>query len=82
MSSLSLRIVRNQKLFFRASASYLDRVIERCARMRPYFRKHPALIVLDGLLNAVVEKDPDVSLRKFVRYNAPIVLRCFMRKRK
>ena len=50
--------------------------------MRPYFRKHPALIVLDGLLNAVVEKDPDVSLRKFVRYNAPIVLRCFMRKRK
>jgi len=50
--------------------------------VHPYFKKYPALILLDGLLHAIVEQNPDVSLRKFVRYNASKLLRCIISKRK
>ena len=40
------------------------------------------LIVSDRLLHAMVEQDPDMSLRKFVRYNTPKLLRSLVRKQK
>jgi len=50
--------------------------------MHPYFRQCPVLIVLDGLLHAMVEQDPDVSLRKFVRHNLPGLLKNLEGKQK
>jgi len=41
--------------------------------------EYSALIILDDLLHVVVEKNPDTSLRKFVRYNASILLRHIMK---
>jgi hypothetical protein len=58
----------------------LNRLID--SLVHPYFRECPALIVVDGLLHAMVEQDPNVSLRKFVRYGVPELLRCLARKRK
>lgn len=58
----------------------LNRLIDRLAH--PYFGKYPALIVVDGLLHAVVEQDPNGSLRKFVRYDVPKLLMCLVRKQK
>jgi len=58
----------------------LNRLIDRLTH--PYFKDYPALILLDGLLHFIVEQNPDVSLRKFVRYNAPELLRHLIRKRK
>ena len=58
----------------------LNRLID--SLMHPHFRKHPALIILDGLLHAVVEKDADVSLRKFIMYNTFILLRHLNEKKK
>jgi len=57
----------------------LNRLID--SLMHPYFREYPALIVVDGLLHAMVEQDPDVSLRKFVRYGVPKLLRSLVRKK-
>lgn len=57
----------------------LNRLID--SLMHPYFREYPALIVVDGLLHAMVEQDPDVSLRKFVRYGVPELLRSLVRKK-
>ena len=37
--------------------------------------EHPALILLDGVLHAMVEQDLNVTIRKFVRYNLPKILR-------
>jgi len=58
----------------------LNRLIDDL--VHPYFEKYPASVILDGLLHAVVEHDPEVSLRKFLRYNTPRLLRYLARKRK
>jgi len=50
--------------------------------VHPYFKKYPALILVDGLLHAAVEQNPDMSFRKFVRYNAPKLLKYLLSKRK
>jgi len=60
--------------------SELNRLIDGV--MHPYFRECPALIVLDGLLHAMVEQDLNVSLRKFVRYNLPGLLKNLEGKQK
>lgn len=42
----------------------------------PYFEEHPTFaIIIDGLLHAMVEQDPDMSFRKFIKYNVPKLLR-------
>lgn len=58
----------------------VNRLIDRL--IHPYFKDYPALIPLDGLLHAAAEQDPNVSLGKFVRYNAPKILRYLARKQK
>jgi hypothetical protein len=48
--------------------------------LHPYFNEYPAMIFLDGLLHAMVENDPDVSVRKFIRYNVPRLVKLITRK--
>lgn len=42
----------------------------------------PVLILADGLLHALLEQDPETSLRKFVRYNTNLALRQTAYKKK
>ena len=49
--------------------------------LHPYFKQYPAPIIVDGLLHAMVEQDPDKSLNEFIRYNVPKLLRVITRKR-
>jgi hypothetical protein len=42
--------------------------------MHPHF-DDPAAIIIDSLLHAIVEQDPDASLRKFLKYNFPKLLK-------
>ena len=58
----------------------LNRLVDNL--IHPYFKEYPALIIVDSLLHAMVEQDPDMSLRKFVRYNIPILLKSLTRKQK
>jgi hypothetical protein len=48
----------------------------------PCFKQYPALIIVDGLLHAMVEQNPDASLRKFIKYNVPKLLKILTRKQK
>jgi hypothetical protein len=50
--------------------------------IHPHFREYPALIIVDGLLHAMVEQNPDASLRKFIKYNVPKLLKTITRKQK
>jgi len=50
--------------------------------IHPYFNQYPALIIVDGLLHAMVEQNPDASLRKFIKYNVPKLLKTLERKPK
>jgi len=49
--------------------------------MHPCFNEYPALIIVDGLLHAIVEQNPNVSFRKFVRYDLSKLLRSLTTKR-
>jgi hypothetical protein len=50
--------------------------------IHPYFKEYPAMIIVDGLLHAIVEQDPDKSLNNFIRYNIPKLLRELRQKAK
>jgi len=58
----------------------LNRLID--SLVHPYFAEYPALILVDGLLHAIVEQNPNVSLKKFAKYSVPELLRCLSRKQK
>jgi len=48
--------------------------------IHPYFKEYPAMIIVDGLLHAMVEQNPDANLRKFVKYNVPKIIKTLARK--
>lgn len=37
--------------------------------IHPFMREYPALIVIDGILHAINEGNPEESLRKFIKYD-------------
>ena len=43
--------------------------------LHPFYRDCEGLRLLDGFLHAIVEGDPPVSLKKFIKYNLPAVTR-------
>jgi hypothetical protein len=57
----------------------LNRLIDAILHRR--FSENVGFILLDGVLHAVVERDPEESIRKFVRYNVPALIRETARKR-
>lgn len=63
----------------RITKGELNRLID--SLMHPHFKEYPALIIVDGLLHAIVEQNPDVSLAKFVKYNVPKLLRLFRKQK-
>ena len=47
-----------------------------------HFSENVGFVIVDGLLHAVVERNPDESIRKFVRFNVPVLIREMARKRR
>jgi hypothetical protein len=43
--------------------------------IHPYYKEDPTFILLDSFLHAIVEQNPNESLRKFQRYNLPELLK-------
>jgi hypothetical protein len=48
----------------------------------PFFEKNPGFVLVDGILHAIVEKDPPTTVKKFVRYNLPKIMKELTGKRK
>jgi len=47
-----------------------------------HFSENVGFVIVDGLLHAVVERNPDESIRKFVRYNVPALIKETARKKR
>jgi hypothetical protein len=52
--------------------SEVNEIIDRL--LHPWLSKYPWLTFVDGLLHALNEQNPEESLQKFLRYNAPNAL--------
>ena len=44
------------------------------AIFHPHFKNNPETIILDSLAHALIERDPSTSIKKFAKYNAPIII--------
>jgi hypothetical protein len=64
----------------RPTKGQLNKIID--VVVHPYFEKYPFLILLDGFAHGLVERDVRKSLPKFVRYNAPLIVKELVKKRK
>jgi hypothetical protein len=49
--------------------------------VHPYFQEHPTAIILDGALHAIIEQDPEQSIRKFIKYNSYQLLKHLKKKK-
>lgn len=58
----------------------LNKIID--AMFHRHFSKRPSLIFVDGLAHAIVENDPEESLRKFLKYGIPALLKGTGRKKR
>jgi len=59
------------------SSTYLaNKLID--AALHPLYKQSAGWILVDGAFHALVERNPKVSMRKFVKYSLPLL----MRKRK
>ena len=47
----------------------LNRLIDDL--IHPFFEENENLIWVDGLLHGIVEQNPAISVKKFVKYNLP-----------
>ena len=48
----------------------------------PLFNENAGFILVDGLLHGIVEQDPPTTVRKFMRYSLPKILKELTRKQK
>jgi len=53
----------------------LNKIVD--SLLHPYFNDYPAMIIVDGLLHAIVEQNPNESLTKFIKYNLPRLLKSY-----
>jgi len=40
----------------------------------PLSKSNPSIILLDGILHGLVERDPPLSVRKFLKHNIPMLV--------
>jgi hypothetical protein len=52
------------------------------AVVHPFYKQNEGLRVLDGLLHGLVERNPPVSVRKFVKYNLPEIIKKITKNRR
>jgi len=51
----------------RPSKGDLNRLIDQLCH--PHFKERPELILIDTLLHALTERNPPLTIRKFLRHN-------------
>jgi len=56
-----------KKKEFPLTKGQLNKIIDTL--VHPYFKESPFFVILDGMLHAMVEQDPEESFKKFIRYN-------------
>ena len=57
----------------------LNRIVD--SLFHPLYRNHSLVRVVDGLVHGMVERDAEVSLKKFVKYNLPEIVREILKKK-
>ncbi|MGD0550712.1 MAG: hypothetical protein ABSA81_09265 [Candidatus Bathyarchaeia archaeon] len=50
----------------------LNRLID--AFIHPIAKRHPEILILDGIIHSVIERNPSESAVKFIHHNLPILL--------
>ena len=70
MSRKKKRKRRSGKLYTQGELnSLIDAIVH------PFYKQQEGLRLLDGLLHGLVEQNPQVSVKKFVKYNLPEIIR-------
>jgi hypothetical protein len=60
------------------SAGELNRLVD--SFIHPFYREHEGLRLLDGLLHGLIEQNPPASLKKFIHYNLPEIVKKISKK--
>jgi hypothetical protein len=55
------------------SKGELNRLVDSI--IHPVYKQSEAFRIVDGLLHGIIEENPPVSVRKFIRYNLPEVIK-------
>jgi len=71
---------RRKRRGIKVTKGDLNRLIDDIFHRR--FSENVGFVIVDGLLHAVVERNPEESVRKFVRYNVPALIREMARKKR
>ena len=71
---------RRKRRGIKVTKGDLNRLIDDVFHRR--FSENVGFVIVDGLLHAVVERNPEESVRKFVRFNVPVLVREMARKRR
>ena len=71
---------RRKRRGIKVTKADLNRLIDDVFHRR--FSENVGFVIVDGLLHAVVERNPDESIGKFVRFNVPVLIREMARKRR
>jgi len=58
----------------------LNKIIDSLCH--PLFQTNEGFILVDGILHAMVEQNPPVTIQKFIKYNLPKILEESARKAK
>jgi hypothetical protein len=67
----SNKVKRKRKTKY--SKGDLNRLVD--SLVHPFYDEDEVFRILDGVLHGFIEQDPRESLRKFVRYNGPAIVR-------
>jgi hypothetical protein len=62
-----------KKLTKPITTGQLNKVID--VFVHPFFKNDEKYVWLDGILHAIAEQDPQISMKKFVKYNLPKLLK-------
>jgi len=71
---------RRKRRGIKVTTGDLNRLIDDI--LHRHFSENVGFVFVDGLLHAVVERNPEESVRKFVRFNVPVLVREMARKRR
>lgn len=68
-----------QKKQSKYSKGQLNRIIDGI--FHPYYTENEFFRIIDGLAHGLVEQNPKMSLKKFIRYNFPELIEKLLKKR-
>lgn len=51
----------------------LNRIIDDL--VHPFFEENKSLVWVDGILHGLVEQNPGISVRKFIKYSVPKLMK-------